>query len=279
VQRCDIREKACGSQCLPTERTSRACTERSEHEQLLVGRYYDPGTGQFLTVDPMVQETGQPYAYTEDDPVNGVDPLGLEDGNPIDPIGADAIGLSVSPETAADESDWAEHGGAELLQTQGIEELNDGYKGCDIDCGNRSSESENSENDVKECESLENALNNERVALGAPANHLNGAMAEELGWQASLSDGEIGIQGPGKVTANGPDYITWDPDSDTINVWDAKYSSSGRYSSGVPSAQLNSWYPQIQSAVADYSGPGFKDVQEAFINGNVVGRIFPYGGG
>ena len=43
----------------------------------LVGRYYDPGTGQFLNVDPLVDETGQPYAYTGDDPVNGVDPLGL----------------------------------------------------------------------------------------------------------------------------------------------------------------------------------------------------------
>jgi hypothetical protein len=44
---------------------------------LLVGRYYDPATGQFLSVDPEVAETGQPYAYTGDDPVNGVDPLGL----------------------------------------------------------------------------------------------------------------------------------------------------------------------------------------------------------
>jgi hypothetical protein len=26
----------------------------------------------------MVNETGQPYAYTGDDPVNGVDPLGLQ---------------------------------------------------------------------------------------------------------------------------------------------------------------------------------------------------------
>ena len=43
----------------------------------LVGRYYDPTTGQFLTVDPDVAETGQPYAYTGDDPVNGTDPLGL----------------------------------------------------------------------------------------------------------------------------------------------------------------------------------------------------------
>jgi hypothetical protein len=29
-------------------------------------------------VDPLVNETGQPYAYTGDDPVNGVDPGGLK---------------------------------------------------------------------------------------------------------------------------------------------------------------------------------------------------------
>jgi RHS repeat-associated protein len=45
--------------------------------QLSVDRYYDPGTGQFLSVDPLVDETGQPYAYTGDDPVNEVDPGGL----------------------------------------------------------------------------------------------------------------------------------------------------------------------------------------------------------
>jgi uncharacterized protein RhaS with RHS repeats len=41
-----------------------------------VGRYYDPATGQFLTVDPLVDETGQPYAYTGGDPVNAKDPAG-----------------------------------------------------------------------------------------------------------------------------------------------------------------------------------------------------------
>jgi RHS repeat-associated protein len=43
----------------------------------LINRYYDPATGQFVSVDPMVNETNQPYAYAGDDPVNGVDPSGL----------------------------------------------------------------------------------------------------------------------------------------------------------------------------------------------------------
>jgi len=43
----------------------------------VVDRYYDPTTDQFLSVDPDVVETGQPYAYTGDDPLNATDPLGL----------------------------------------------------------------------------------------------------------------------------------------------------------------------------------------------------------
>jgi hypothetical protein len=45
-----------------------------------VNRYYDPPTDQFLSVDPDVAETGQPYAFTGDDPLNLVDPLGLSKG-------------------------------------------------------------------------------------------------------------------------------------------------------------------------------------------------------
>lgn len=51
-----------------------------------VNRYYDPATGQFLSVDPDVAETGQPYAYTNDDPVNETDPLGLWGWNPISDV-------------------------------------------------------------------------------------------------------------------------------------------------------------------------------------------------
>ena len=43
----------------------------------LIGRYYDPATGQFANVDPLVDQTGQPYAYTGDNPVNASDPSGL----------------------------------------------------------------------------------------------------------------------------------------------------------------------------------------------------------
>jgi hypothetical protein len=45
----------------------------------VVNRYYDPTTDQFLSIDPDVAETDQPYVFTNDDPLNAEDPLGLED--------------------------------------------------------------------------------------------------------------------------------------------------------------------------------------------------------
>ena len=42
----------------------------------LVHRYYDPATGQFVSADPLVQETQEPYSYAGDDPVNGHDSTG-----------------------------------------------------------------------------------------------------------------------------------------------------------------------------------------------------------
>jgi RHS repeat-associated protein len=40
-------------------------------------RWYAPSTGEFTSVDPALAETGQPYAYAGDDPVNEGDPSGL----------------------------------------------------------------------------------------------------------------------------------------------------------------------------------------------------------
>lgn len=42
----------------------------------VVDRYYDPTTDQFMSVDPDVADTDQPYAFTGDDPLNAADPLG-----------------------------------------------------------------------------------------------------------------------------------------------------------------------------------------------------------
>src|SRR5580658_4225489 len=40
-------------------------------------RDYDPSTGQFLSVDPAVAVTEEPYSYAEDDPINREDRTGL----------------------------------------------------------------------------------------------------------------------------------------------------------------------------------------------------------
>jgi RHS repeat-associated protein len=44
----------------------------------LINRYYDPSTGQFLSVDPDISSTLQPYAYTGGNPVSQTDPTGKE---------------------------------------------------------------------------------------------------------------------------------------------------------------------------------------------------------
>jgi RHS repeat-associated protein len=46
----------------------------------LVNRDYDPGSGQFLSMDPDVDQTDQAYGYTGGDPVIESDPTGMNDG-------------------------------------------------------------------------------------------------------------------------------------------------------------------------------------------------------
>jgi RHS repeat-associated protein len=43
----------------------------------LINRYYDPTTDQFLSIDPAVAQTDQPYVFVNDDPLIFADPLGL----------------------------------------------------------------------------------------------------------------------------------------------------------------------------------------------------------
>jgi RHS repeat-associated protein len=52
----------------------------------LRARYYDPATGQFLTIDPLVDSTRSPYGYVAGNPLNNTDPSGLDGGPAINPI-------------------------------------------------------------------------------------------------------------------------------------------------------------------------------------------------
>jgi uncharacterized protein RhaS with RHS repeats len=70
---------ACASSPHHVPRRARRCLQRrggGPSEPVAVGRYYDPQTGQFLSVDPEVEQTLQAYAYTSGDPVNESDPSG-----------------------------------------------------------------------------------------------------------------------------------------------------------------------------------------------------------
>jgi RHS repeat-associated protein len=56
--------------------------------EYLRARWYQPGTGTLLGVDPELGTTGQAYAYAGDDPVDGSDPTGLALGWDCDRGGA-----------------------------------------------------------------------------------------------------------------------------------------------------------------------------------------------
>jgi hypothetical protein len=48
----------------------------------VIGSYYDPTAGQLITVDPLVDKTGQPYAHVGGNPVKNADLTGdLGGGN------------------------------------------------------------------------------------------------------------------------------------------------------------------------------------------------------
>jgi hypothetical protein len=61
-----------------THPSSNACTTFTP--TCRINRYYDPTTDSFISVDPAVQSTDQPYVFVNGDPLNSTDPLGLQYG-------------------------------------------------------------------------------------------------------------------------------------------------------------------------------------------------------
>ena len=65
----------------PARPPRRSCTPAQYYDSAtglyyMQARYYDPASGQFLSLDPDVGLTRAPYNYAGDDPVNGSDPTG-----------------------------------------------------------------------------------------------------------------------------------------------------------------------------------------------------------
>lgn len=52
-------------------------TDAESGLQYLRARYYDPGTGVFITRDPIEAQTREPYGYVGGNPLNATDPAGL----------------------------------------------------------------------------------------------------------------------------------------------------------------------------------------------------------
>jgi len=70
----DALDRQTGCSCSSASVTVELSTPHASDSS--INRYYDPTTGQFLSVDPLVSQTQQPYIYASDDSVNNTDPTG-----------------------------------------------------------------------------------------------------------------------------------------------------------------------------------------------------------
>jgi RHS repeat-associated protein len=114
------------------------------------------------------------------------------------------------------------------------------------------------------------------VISGGKLSHLNGAIGEAQGWESALNNGHIGIQPPGKVTARGVDFATFDPAKNQVVLWDAKYRGpGGSYPSSVPASKLPGWTEEVRATVdAMPEGPIKQQMLNALNNGRVRTEIF-----
>jgi RHS repeat-associated protein len=83
-------EEHTGTATTPLEYDAQYTTENTGLIYLRA-RSYDPNTAQFLSIDPALEATGEPYTYTTDNPENAADLTGLCQGEPPSTVGNDAF--------------------------------------------------------------------------------------------------------------------------------------------------------------------------------------------
>jgi len=106
----------------------------------------------------------------------------------------------------------------------------------------------------------------------SPYSEINGAIAEQHGAELARGRGEVVIQEPGKTSAPGPDYVTYEPKERTILAYDAKYRREGGSFPSEPSLhhKLEKWMPDIRAAVAAMPEGPLKDAASAALKARRV---------
>ncbi|MFJ7107897.1 hemagglutinin repeat-containing protein [Pseudomonas sp. NPDC098740] len=112
----------------------------------------------------------------------------------------------------------------------------------------------------------------------SPYSELNGAIGEARGWSQAIESGQTPISGPGKASLPGADYITYDPSSRSVIVWDAKYRApGGSYPTSLSDSKLQAWQSEIINSVKNMpEGQAKIAAENALKAGRVEGRIFKW---
>jgi hypothetical protein len=166
----------------------------------VINRYYDPATDQFLSIDPDVAQTDQPYVFTNDDPLNAEDPLGTSDLDIGSPEGWAYIQVGGSLGDGGSETAGSGSEGVGSTEANGTTDKSNG--------------SDNGKRSVVIGEDQKGRVEPTAAALGAgtfspsaPGLTTQELLAENRAWINSCMDEDITIYdcGPAPGRANYPE--------------------------------------------------------------------------
>jgi RHS repeat-associated protein len=147
----------------------------------LRARYYDPATAQFLTLDPAVEETHEPYGYAGDNPLRFKDPTGLWFAEELGGVGIPCpwCGAEAGATEALEEAWGGVSSGAGWVYNQlGTEELDEGEGDEAQPCG------ESTDGLRYETKGRGEVKREEEIEM-AKLGHVRNSNPDDSGWQPS----------------------------------------------------------------------------------------------